>query len=54
MVHSPLARNGQKRLPSTEIKTNSIRNVLIFPFAPRLQLSLLPLVLSHTFRKKNA
>lgn len=51
MVHPPLAHNDQKRLASTKVKTNNIRGVLIFPFAHRLQLSLLSLVLSHTFRK---
>lgn len=51
VVHSSLAHNDQKHLASTGLKTSNIRDVLIFPFAHRLQLSWLSLVLSHTFRK---
>lgn len=49
VAHSSLAHNDQKHLASTEMKNNSIRDVLIFPFAHGLQLSLLSLILP--FRK---
>ena len=51
VVDLPLAGNDQKHLARTEMKTNNVRDVLIFPFAHMLQQSLFSFVLSHTFRK---